>query len=119
MIVTCLQYASVGMNRGAANKAEKRPAGTGQVKSKYTAISQRNLPHGRQGKHHSIVLELLDEIAKLAPGQALKIALSDLPDNKANIRSALSRASQKRGLTVSTSSDDKHFYMWVGPPVAR
>jgi len=40
-----------------------------------------------------------------------------LPDTKANVRSALSRASQKRGLDVSTSSDDKHFYMWIVSPV--
>jgi|SRR6516162_6216706 hypothetical protein len=104
------------MNTGPA-KAEKKPAESRPAKRKYLSVSQSDLPHGRKGKHNSIVHELLDEIAKLAPGQALKIALSELPDTKANVRSALSRASQKRGLDVSTSSDDKHFYMWIVSPV--
>jgi hypothetical protein len=97
--------------------AQARTAEKTTPKRKYTSIAQGDLPHGRKGKHNSIVHELLDEIAALAPGQALKVALSELPDTKANVRSALGRASQKRGLAVSTSSDDTFFYMWIGPPV--
>jgi hypothetical protein len=99
----------------------KDPAGkTGRKSSsKYSSISQNDLPFGRKGKHNFIVHELLNEIAKLAPGQALRIALDDLPDKKANIRSALARASQQERVTVLTSSDDKYFYMWIEPPAGR
>lgn len=82
------------------------------VSRRYQSVSQVDLPHGRKGKHNSIVRELLDEIAKLAPGNALRIAVTELPDTKANIRAALSRASRQRGLDISTSSDDQYFYMW-------
>ena len=81
--------------------------------AKYSSIPQDDLPRGRKGKHNFIVHELIEEIAKLAPGQALKIALTDLPDKKANIRSALARASQQKGLAVLTSSDERFFYMWI------
>jgi hypothetical protein len=60
---------------------------------------------------------LLEAIQDLPDGQALKIPLADLPDNKANIRSALSRETRKRDLEVSTSSDDEYFYVWI--PFAR
>lgn len=99
-----------------ALKLEKKTITGRSDTRQYSTISQADLPRGRKGKHNSIVHELMDEIARLAPGQALKIALSDLPDKKANIRSAISRASRKRGLAVATSSDETHFYMWIPPP---
>lgn len=88
---------------------------TGSVTSdrKYTSIAQADLPSGRKGKHNSIVHELLDELDKLGPGNALKVSLDDLPDKKANIRSALSRAGRQRGIEIATSSDDDYFYMWI------
>ena len=80
---------------------------------KYTSISQSDLPTGRKGKHNSIVHELQDELDKLGPGIALKVALDDLPDKKANIRSALSRAARQRSIEIATSSDDDYFYVWI------
>jgi len=75
-------------------------------------ISQNDLPQGRKGKHHAIVAQLLHDIEELEPGRALKIRISELPDAMANIRSALNRASKQRNLTIETSSDDDHFYVW-------
>ncbi len=49
---------------------------------------------------------------ELEPGTALKVALASLPATKANIRSALNRATHKKGLRVATSSDARHFYLW-------
>jgi len=83
---------------------------------KYQSISQNDLPQGRNGKHKSIVRELLGDIERLKPGNALKIPIADLPDKKENVRSALSRVTRQRGLLVSTSSDAEYFYIWV-PPV--
>ena len=80
---------------------------------KYDSISQADLPTGRKGKHSSIVHELLDELDKLGTGNALKVALDDLPDKKANVRSALGRAARQRGIEIATSSDDDHFYIWI------
>jgi len=80
---------------------------------RYTSISQSELPTGRKGKHNSTIHELLDELEKVGTGQALRVALADLPDKKANIRSALMRATRQRGIDVATSSDDTYFYIWV------
>jgi hypothetical protein len=35
-----------------------------------------------------------------------------LPDSKENIRSALNRATNQRGIEVATSSDEEHLYVW-------
>ena len=43
---------------------------------------------------------------------SLKIPLSDLPDTKVNIRSALNRASRKVGKSLGTAADDDYLYVW-------
>jgi hypothetical protein len=90
---------------------------TKKAPMKFKSISQVDLPQGRNGKHKSIVTELLSDIDQLRPGQALKIPLAELPDTKENIRSALNRATRIKGLDVATSSDKDYFYIWV--PVAK
>ncbi len=71
-----------------------------------------NIPHGRNGKHKTIVEQLLSDLAQLDTGHALKIPLEELPDTKANIRSALNRATRKAGRTVSTAVDSDFLYVW-------
>ena len=71
-----------------------------------------NVPHGRNGKHKTIVEQLLSDLAQLDAGHALKIPLEELPDTKANIRSALNRATRKAGRTVSTAVDSDFLYVW-------
>lgn len=78
----------------------------------FKTISQDDLPEGRKGKHHGVVAQLLKSLEELKDGRALKIPVSELPDTKANIRSALSRASKQRKLNIATSSDENHFYVW-------
>jgi hypothetical protein len=80
---------------------------------KFKSISQIDLPQGRHGKHKTIVTQLLSDLDQLGPGQALKIPLTELPDTKENIRSALNRATRIKGLDVATSSDNDHFYVWM------
>jgi hypothetical protein len=80
---------------------------------KFKSISQADLPRGRNGKHRIIVTQLLSDLDQLRPGQALKIPLTELPDTKENIRSALNRATRIKGLDVATSSDADYFYVWV------
>jgi hypothetical protein len=90
--------------------AHNQSADSAQVR--FQAIHQNEVPKGREGKHKRIVATLLDEIEKLAPGTALKIPISALPDRKENIRAALNRATRQRGLQVGTSSDAGHLYIW-------
>ena len=89
--------------------------GVGQVSEhveRFESIPQGDVPKGRDGKHKHIVLELLDSLANLKKGAALKIDLNLLPDSKENIRAALSRATKTRKMNVATSSDEKYLYIW-------
>jgi hypothetical protein len=79
----------------------------------FQSISQADLPQGRNGKHKTIILQILDHLEKLGPNRALKLPLSELPDTKENIRSALNRATRKKGLNVVTSSDENYLYAWT------
>ena len=80
--------------------------------SMFESISQNDLPEGRKGKHHTIVAQVLHDIEELEAGRALKIPIAQLPDTKANIRSALNRTSKQKSLDIATSSDDDFLYVW-------
>jgi hypothetical protein len=79
---------------------------------KFESVLQADVPKGRDGKHKEIVTQLLSDIARLGPGTALKIPLSQLPDTKQNVRSALSRAASQKEINLATSSDDEFLYVW-------
>jgi hypothetical protein len=83
---------------------------------KFQSIQQSDVPRGRDGKHKSIVTQLLSDIEQLLPDTALKVPLSALPDTKENIRSALNRATNQRGMEVATSSDSNYLYIWKTLP---
>lgn len=82
----------------------------------FESILQVNVPKGRDGKHHLIVTQLLSDLGQLPEGSALRIPLSDLPDSKENIRSALNRATRQRDMEVATSSDAEYLYVWKTKP---
>jgi len=71
-----------------------------------------DVPKGRDGKHKKIITLLLEDIAQLKSGSALKIPLAELPDTKENIRAALSRAAAQRKLAIATSSNADFLYVW-------
>jgi len=48
----------------------------------------------------------------LKGGSALKVPLAELAESKEKVRSALNRATRKRGIKVSTASDEKFLYVW-------
>jgi len=79
---------------------------------RFQSILQANVPKGRDGKHKEIITQLLSDIARLAPGAALKIPLAELPDTKQNIRSALSRAASQKNIGLATSSNDEFLFVW-------
>jgi hypothetical protein len=80
--------------------------------TKFESVLQVDVPKGRDGKHKSIVTRLLADITRLEEGAALKIPLSQLPDTKENIRSALSRAARLAKINLATSSNDEFLYVW-------
>ncbi len=79
---------------------------------KFESVLQVDVPKGRDGKHKGIITQLLADIAQLNTGAALKIPLSQLPDTKENIRSALSRAARQAQINLATSSNDEFLYVW-------
>ncbi len=79
---------------------------------KFQSVLQSDVPKGRDGKHKKIITHLLNDIAHLADGSALKIPLAQLPDSKENIRAALSRAARQAGVEIATSSNDEFLYVW-------
>ena len=82
----------------------------------FQSILQHDVPKGRDGKHKLIVTQLLSDLEQLAEGSALRIPLSELPDTKENIRSALNRATRAQGMEVATSSDAEFLYVWNVAP---
>jgi hypothetical protein len=89
----------------ASNEDESSPM-------KFQSILQADVPKGRDGKHKEIISQLLSDIAQLSEGAALKIPLSELPDTKENIRSALSRAARQKNLDIATSSNEEFLFVW-------
>jgi hypothetical protein len=83
-----------------------------KVQRMFVTTDRTNVPSGRKGKHHSIVASILDDLEGLDKGLALKIPLSELPDTKVNIRSALSRATRNLHKSVATAADEEFLYVW-------
>ena len=80
---------------------------------KYRRVNVDSLDRGRRGKHHDLVLGIIQELKMLAPGSAMEIPLSDVGGIElANLRSAVHRASTSHGLEIETLADDKNFYVW-------
>jgi hypothetical protein len=78
----------------------------------FQQVRQVDVPKGRDGKHKAIISRLLNDLAGLNKGSALKIPITQLPDTKENIRAALSRAARQRALEIATSSNDDFLYVW-------
>lgn len=79
---------------------------------KFPSVLRADIPQGRNSKHKQIIVQLLNDLELLEHGKALKVPLSDLPDTKENIRSALNRATRQKGMNIATSSDTEHLYVW-------
>ncbi len=88
------------------------PKATERRQHRFGTTDRANVPTGRNGKHKSIVTAILNELEELESGKSLKIPLSELPDNKVNIRSALNRATRKLAKRVATAADEDFLYVW-------
>jgi len=91
----------------------RTPKNDGKPDLKYRRVDVDSLDRGRRGKHHDLVLGIIQELKMLAPGSAMEIPLSDVGGiGLANLRSAVHRASTSHGLEIETLADDKNFYVW-------
>jgi hypothetical protein len=80
---------------------------------RYRQVRVDALNRGRRGKHHDLVVGILQELETLSPGSAMEIPLADVGGiGLANLRSAVHRASASRGLQIGTLADEKNFYVW-------
>lgn len=93
-------------SKSAGKKSAKKKA------SHFSVVRELDVPHGRNGKHHKIVAQVLSDLADLEPGMAIQIPLTQLADSKENVRSALSRALTKKRIIAATASDATYFYIW-------
>jgi len=81
--------------------------------SHYESVNRDEVPQGRKGKHRKAVSDILADLSKLKPQQAIKVPLSSLNGDKMqNLRSALNRVTRERNIPVVTSSDEKYMYVW-------
>ena len=78
----------------------------------FGSMRQVDVPRGRNGKHKTIVTHILADLDQIDSGVALKVPLAELNESKENVRSALNRATRKRGDKVATASDNTYLYVW-------
>ena len=78
----------------------------------FKAVPQVDVPRGRNGKHKEIVTRILSDLDQVKDGIALKVPLDELTDSKEKVRSALNRATRKKGRVVATATDDSFLYVW-------
>jgi hypothetical protein len=81
----------------------------------FKSMLQADVPHGRNGKHKDIVTKILSDLDQIEQGAALKIPLVHLAESKEKVRSALNRATRKKGRVVATASDNSYLYIWNEP----
>ena len=80
---------------------------------RYRQVRVDALNRGRRGKHHDLVVGILQELEALSHGSAMEIQLADVGGiGLANLRSAVHRAATSRGLQIGTLADEKNFYVW-------
>ena len=81
----------------------------------FTSMRKADVPHSRNGKHKDIVTRILSDLDQIENGAAIKVPLAQLTESKEKVRSALNRATRKRGHSVATASDDTFLYVWNEP----
>jgi hypothetical protein len=83
-----------------------------RAKLNFTSMRRTDVPQSRNGKHREIVTRILSDLDQIEKGSALKVPLAQLTESKEKVRSALNRATRKRGRKVATASDDTFLYVW-------
>lgn len=79
---------------------------------KFKRTRVADLRQGRRGKHHDVVVPIVEEIRTLPDGEAIEIPLSAFDMELVDLRSALVKAASSRGLKIATYSDDTTLFAW-------
>jgi hypothetical protein len=87
---------------------------TRQARSRndFERVPLSELRQGRHGKHHDLMSDIVAQIARLPDGEAMRIPLEDVEVSLPNLRSAVSRAMQARGIRTGTFSDGDNLFIW-------
>ena len=72
-------------------------SGNKKAPMNFKSMAQADVPQGRNGKHKDIVTRILSDLDQVKPGVAIKVPLAQLKSTKEKVRSALNRATRKRG----------------------
>lgn len=80
-------------------------------RQRFANVPQMEVPHGRNGKHKQLIDDILDDLAHLKDGSALKVPLKEIA-SKEKVRSALNRATRKAKKVVATAADSEFLYIW-------
>jgi hypothetical protein len=75
---------------------------------KYRRVEVDGLRKGRRGKHHELMQDILS--CRLVPLWKFRFRMGGI--GLANLRSAVHRAANTRGLKIRTLADEKNFYVW-------
>jgi len=86
---------------------------------KYRQVEISALARGRRGKHHDLVGRILQEHETVPPGSALEIPLASVAIGLANVRSAVHRGANAKGLEIETLADVKNFYVFKKIPIEK
>jgi hypothetical protein len=90
-----------------AGKEKNRP-----LLMRFPCAPQADVLRTKNSKYKQIISQLLHDLELLDYGEALRVPLSELPDRRENVRSALNRAAVQRGMHVTTSGDRDYLYVW-------
>lgn len=85
---------------------------TKRIASHFRTLDLGDVPHSRAGKHKIIVSMILRDLDQLKDGAALRVPLAELGSTKANVRSALNRATRSAKRNVATATDESFLYVW-------
>jgi hypothetical protein len=83
-----------------------------RIAAHFKTLDLGDVPHSRDGKHKKIVTMILRDLNQLKDGAALRIPLDELGNTKANVRSALNRATRTSKRNVATATDENFLYVW-------
>ena len=83
-----------------------------QSRNEFERVPLSELHQTRHGKHHDLTADIAAQIARLSDGEAMRIPLEEVDVTLPNLRSAVSRAMQARGIQIGTFSDGDNLFIW-------